>query len=264
DMAQYGPTDIEGLGSDPVSGNLLVGGRVDNKIYEVTKQGALVQTIDASGISGMRYISGLVQAPASDGSGRRDYWTVDRNIDNGPQPSENDGQIFELAIPDDDQPPSIVPGQASIVEGNTGTELLQIPVSLSAPSGQTVTASWKTLNDTAVAPGDFTAASGTVTFAPGQTTKTVAVTIQGDTLDEQNERLLVSFTNPVNATIGGFYGLGFGTIINDDPPPKTVPGQASITQGNNGTKLPQVPHSLSAPSAHTVTASWNTLNATAV
>jgi hypothetical protein len=79
-----------------------------------------------------------------------------------------------------------------------------------------VTASWKTLNDSAVAPGDCTAPSGTVTFAPGQTTKTVAVTIGGDTLDEQNERLLVSFTNPVNATIGGFYGLGIGTIINDD------------------------------------------------
>jgi hypothetical protein len=99
DMAQYGPNDIEGLGSDPVSGNLLVGGRTTKKIYEVTKQGALVQTIDASGVAGLRYISGLVQAPASDGSGRRNYWTVDRNIDNGSNSGENDGQLFEMSIP---------------------------------------------------------------------------------------------------------------------------------------------------------------------
>jgi hypothetical protein len=99
DMSQYGPTDLEGLGSDPAHNTLLVGGRLTKQIYEVTKSGALVQQIDASQISGMRYISGLAQGPASDNSGRKDYWTVDRNIDNGSQPAENDGQLFELTIP---------------------------------------------------------------------------------------------------------------------------------------------------------------------
>ena len=72
------------------------------------------------------------------------------------------------------------------------------------------------IDNSAVAPGDFTAASGTVTFAPGQTNQTVPVTIKGDTLDEQDERFLVSFTNPINATIGGFYGLAIATITDDD------------------------------------------------
>ncbi len=167
-------------------------------------------------------------------------------------------------ITDDDPAPTIVPGQASIVEGNSGVKVLQVPVSLSAPSGQTVTASWTTLNYEAVAPGDFTAASGTVTFAPGQTTQTVSVTIKGDTLDEPDERFLVSFTNPTNAIMGGFYGLGFGTITDDDPAPTIVPGQASIVEGNSGVKVLQVPVSLSAPSGQTVTASWTTLNYEAV
>jgi sugar lactone lactonase YvrE len=97
DMGQYGPTDIEGLSSDPAHNTLLVGGRTTKKIYEVTKDGsALVQTIDAASTPGLRYISGLALAPASDNSGRMDYWTVDRNIDNGPDPTENDGQIFEF------------------------------------------------------------------------------------------------------------------------------------------------------------------------
>jgi hypothetical protein len=45
-----------------------------------------------------------------------------------------------------------------------------------------VTATWATVSYQAVAPGDFTTGSGTVTFAPGETTKTVPVTINGDTL----------------------------------------------------------------------------------
>ena len=168
------------------------------------------------------------------------------------------------AILDDDPPPAIVPGGASVTEGNTGTKVFQVPVSLSAPSGQTVTASWTTLNYAAVAPADFVATSGTVTFAPGEITKTVSVTVNGDTLDEPDELMLVSFTNPTNATIGGFLGLGFGAILDDDPPPTIVPGGASVTEGNTGTKVLQVPVSLSAPSGQTVTASWTTLNYAAV
>ena len=176
------------------------------------------------------------------------------------------GGVYGLGfatITDDDPLPVIVPGSASIVEGNSGTKVIQVPVSLSAPSGRTVTASWSTLGNTATAPADYVAAAGSVTFAPGQTTKTVAVTIKGDTLDENDELALVSFTNPANATIGGVYGLGFATITDDDPLPVIVPGSASIVEGNSGTKVIQVPVSLSAPSGRTVTASWATLGNTA-
>jgi hypothetical protein len=71
-------------------------------IYEVTKAGALVRTIDASGIPGMRFVSGLGWAPASDNSGRTDYWIADRAVDNGPNPNENDGKIFEISVPGSD------------------------------------------------------------------------------------------------------------------------------------------------------------------
>ena len=70
--------------------------------------------------------------------------------------------------------PRLTPGQSSIVEGNNEFPTrLQIPISLVGPAEKTVTASWTTLNNTVVAPGDYTAASGTVTFAPGEITKTV-------------------------------------------------------------------------------------------
>lgn len=46
----------------------------------------------------MRYLSGLAMGPASNGTGQRDYWIVDRAIDNGPNPNENDGRIFEISV----------------------------------------------------------------------------------------------------------------------------------------------------------------------
>ncbi len=163
-------------------------------------------------------------------------------------------------ITDDD--PQIVPKTGSIVEGNSGTKVLQIPVVLSAPSGLTVTASWSTVSDSAVAPDDFVAASGTVSFAPGETSKSVAVTVKGDTLVEGDEQFVVAFSNPSNATLGGWFGLGFGFITDDDP--QIVPKTGSIVEGNSGTKVLQIPVVLSAPSGLTVTASWSTVSDSAV
>jgi Putative Ig domain len=97
DVGQFGPADWEGLGSDPSTGNLLVGARTQKRIYEVTTSGSLVRIIDASGISGMSYMSGVAMAPASGGLGR-DYWIVDRAVDNGSNLSENDGKLFEISV----------------------------------------------------------------------------------------------------------------------------------------------------------------------
>ena len=109
-----------------------------------------------------------------------------------------------------------------MVEGNSGTTDLNVSVTLSNPSVQTVTAQWTTLFATGAPAGqadpatDYTPASGTVTFAPGETAKTVTISVNGDTLVEPDEYIVVSFTNPTNAKMGGYWGLGFGVITNDD------------------------------------------------
>ena len=63
---------------------------------------------------------------------------------------------------------------------------------------------------------DRSASSRTISFAPGQTVTTVPLVIEGDTLEEPDELVVVSLQYATNATIGGFYGLGVGTIRNDD------------------------------------------------
>lgn len=118
--------------------------------------------------------------------------------------------------------PVVIPRSASVVEGNSGTRIIQVPVTLSNPSPQTVTAQWTTVFVPGAPAGqadpgtDYLPASGTVTFAPGQTTATAPISVKGDTTVETDEYIVVSFTHPTNARMGGFWGLGFGVITNDD------------------------------------------------
>ena len=79
-----------------------------------------------------------------------------------------------------------------------------------------VTADWATGTIGATTADDFVAGSGTVTFAPGQTEATVSVTVNGDTVKEDDEYIATLFSNATNAHIGGWLGLGFGHIIDDD------------------------------------------------
>src|SRR5439155_1565299 len=137
---------------------------------------------------------------------------------------------------------------------------LSIPVSLSAASGRTVTVDWRTLDRQAIGGQDFTTASGTLTFLPGEQTKTINITVLADSLDEDDETFLVSLSNATNASIGGFYGLGVGTIVDDDPAPQVVPGSASITARDSGTPTLSIPVSLSATSGRTVTVDWSTVD----
>jgi len=108
DIGHLGPNDWEGLGSDPSTGNLLVGARTTRQIFEITPTGTLVRTITVPSSSGIENISGLQAGPASDGSGRTDYYIVDRGVDNGENSRENDGKIYEFSIPSSGNDPPTV------------------------------------------------------------------------------------------------------------------------------------------------------------
>jgi hypothetical protein len=117
---------------------------------------------------------------------------------------------------------AVLPGAVSVLEGASGSTTLLVPVTLSNPSPVTVTVQWNTLVAVGAPAGqadpatDYVAASGTVTFAPGETSKTVTVLVNGDATAEADEYVVVSFHDATNAYVGGFWGLGFGTITNDD------------------------------------------------
>ncbi|HKQ51947.1 MAG TPA: Calx-beta domain-containing protein, partial [Pyrinomonadaceae bacterium] len=88
-------------------------------------------------------------------------------------------------------------------------------VTLSAASAQTVKVIYRTAFGTATAPADFKSLGlTTLTFAPGETTKTVSVMVRGDTMDEPAETFQLQLSSPVNAIIAT--AAGTCTIMDDD------------------------------------------------
>jgi hypothetical protein len=104
----------------------------------------------------------------------------------------------------------------ALVEGNHGTVNAAFTVTLSEPAAGTVTVNYGTADGTAQASRDYEAAAGTLTFAPGETSKTITIAVKGDTNVEANETFVLNLSGAVNAVIGD--GQGLGTILNDDSP----------------------------------------------
>jgi hypothetical protein len=111
-------------------------------------------------------------------------------------------------------PPSASIGNVSLTEGDGGTKQFNFTVALSVPSTGTVTVKYGTADGTATAGSDYQSATGTLTFAPGETQKAVTVVVTGDTVAEGDETFRVNLSSPVNAVLGTSQGLG--TIQNDD------------------------------------------------
>ncbi|MEQ9232689.1 glycoside hydrolase family 9 protein [Coleofasciculus sp. E2-BRE-01] len=135
-----------------------------------------------------------------------------------------DSQGVGTIIDNDDSTPVLSQlsiNDVSVTEGDSGTKNATFTVNLSAPSSQSVSVNYATANDTAIAGSDYTAKSGTLSFNPGQTSKTFTVPILGDTTVEGNETFKVNLSQATNATIGDSQGVG--TILNNDssqPPPQ--------------------------------------------
>ena len=150
---------------------------------------------------------------------------------------------------------SISIGNASVTEGNTGTANTLFTVSLSAASANTVSVHYASADGTAMAGSDYTAVSGTLTFAPGETSKTISVAVAGDTINEPDETFVVNLSNPSNATIAD--GQGQATILNDDPPPPSLAiGDVTVNEGNSGVTSAVFSVTLSSASSQTVTVNY--------
>ena len=141
---------------------------------------------------------------------------------------------YQVGGSDDDSgasteaPPVLSISGPAVVDESAGT--ITYTVTLSGPSGQTVTVNYSTDNSgTANSPGDFTATTGTLVFAPGVTSLTFTVPINNDLLTEANESFSVNLAAPVNAGIA--IPTASTTITdNDAQPVNSVPGIQNGTE----------------------------------
>ena len=165
-----------------------------------------------------------------------------------------------LTITNDDLPQLTI-NNSSVTEPSSGSATATFTITLTSPNAQTVSVGYATANGTATSGTDYTATSGTLTFSPGTTTRSINVTALGDLLDEANETFAVNLSNPVNAAIATAQGTG--TIVDDDSPPSISIGDVSVTEGNTATKTASLNVTLSAAGGRTVTVNFATANGTA-
>ena len=128
-------------------------------------------------------------------------------------------------------PPSVSIGDASALEGNSGTTTMSFPVTLSAASAQPVSVTYATTDGTATAPADYATVSGSLTFNPGETSKTIPVSVVADLAIEQDETFTLAVTGASGATVA--VGSATGRITNDDTQVPVTPGTYKGTLEGN-------------------------------
>jgi serine protease AprX len=111
-------------------------------------------------------------------------------------------------------PPDLSVTDVSVDEGDSGRTLAVFTVALSRGSSRPVTVHYATHDGSATAGADFVSSAGTLTFAPGERSKTVRVAVIGDTRREPEEGFTLDLTDAQNAQLGKAQGVG--TIRNDD------------------------------------------------
>jgi hypothetical protein len=144
---------------------------------------------------------------------------------------------------------------ATLAEGAAGSSNANFVVTLSNTSKTPVTVQFDSTDGTANAGSDYTTSSGTLTFAPGVLTQTIAVPVAGDNIVEANETFTITLSAPNGATLGT--AIGTGTINNDDTAVLSLNSPAQL-EGNAGNTPMNFTATLSNPVQGGVIATLNT------
>ena len=185
-------------------------------------------------------------------------------------PSSNaeiaDSQAVATIINGSNAPlPSMYISDVNVLQPVAGAGHATFTLSLGATSSAPVTVGYNTVDGTATtAAGYYLQSSGSVTFAPGETTKTVAVTINGTGTYGSNLYFYLMLNNVTNATLGD--AMGRATLINQLGRYSAAVSGTSVIQNATSQTLAEVPVSLNAPVANgqTVSVQVSTQDGTAI
>lgn len=129
DTKAHGIDDAEGITVDAVNGHVYVSGEPDELVGQFTLSGGFVRLLDISEVNAKK-AAGLAWAPSTLGGGQMALYVSDRGTDNGKNPDENDGRVFEFVfgtvVEPGNEPPSvdagpdrsITLGQAALLDGD--------------------------------------------------------------------------------------------------------------------------------------------------
>ena len=160
---------------------------------------------------------------------------------------DNDTALFSI------DSPRVAEGGA----GDTPTMTFTVTLSPAASAQATVLYHTSRFGDTAAEGTDFVGTRGGLTFAPGETSKTIPITVTGDATVEPDETFTVTLTDPAPSefVIATGRQFGTGTIADDDRPTLTI-DSPRVTEGDSGTTQLAFTVTLSPASTGQVTVEW--------
>ena len=225
--------------------------------------GALVATTGAD----FTAASGSIVIPAGSTSATVAVATTEDQIDeydetfrfvlSDPDYGDLGDPVAAGTITDDDPLPTLSTAGAFAAE-DSGT--ITATVILSEPSGRSGAVEYTTVDGTAVAPDDYTAAAGTLLIPAGQTTASIDISLDDDDDDEGPETLTLSLSSPQNASLANSSALF--TIIDDEGLPTAflVPRSSGAQEGAPA----EITVRLSRPAAAALSVDYTTTDGTAV
>ena len=150
---------------------------------------------------------------------------------------EQPGQIrFKFAVNDADE------------NGGSAT----VTVTKIGPPGSTISVGYSTSNGTAISGADYTPATGTLSFGPTDTEKTFTVSALNDSVDENDETVILKLSSVSGSVPFGEPSVAVVRIVDDDPPPAVQINDATVEEGDSGSTLFVFTIRLSAASAKVV------------
>lgn len=171
--------------------------------------------------------------------------------------------VEEPPVEDPYVPPNVTISGGTVTEGDAGTVTAVFTVSLSASVTRDVSVNYATEAGDATAGTDFIAASGSLVFSAGETSRTIDVQVVGDTEVETDETFRVRLTSATDATITTDSAVG--TIENDDvaTPPQISVSDVTVSEGDTGTTTARFTVTLDVESADNVSVDYATSNGSA-
>jgi hypothetical protein len=161
--------------------------------------------------------------------------------------------------------PTTVQFASATTSVNEGTATLTITVNRTGDVSTTTNVDFGTSDGTATAGSDYTATAGTLSFAPGQLSKTFTVPIINDNVFEGNETFNLTLSNASSGVIVGPPSSMVITIQdNESTPSVQISSNLRIAEGNAGTKIFNIPVTLSVASTQTVSVSYATADSTPI
>ena len=206
-------------------------------------------TISAGSTSGTITIAGIVNDSLDEANE-----TVIITLSNPSNASLGSDIVHTYTITDNDSTP-VVDFNSTSSNGAESTSSKALTVDLSAASAQNVTVDYAVTGTATGSGTDYTFANGTLTINAGATSGTITIaSIVDDSLDESNETVIVTLSNPSNATLGSDSVHTYTINDNDNAP--VVDFNATSSNGAESVSSKALTVDLSAASGQDVTVDY--------